>query len=201
MRIVHVRSHTMEEVPPDGHPVKLFIYDLSGGQAAVLSDLFLGRHIDGVWHTAIVVYGREYCFGSSGVQDSEPGRTILGSPLKTLDLGRTFIPKQTFLDYITELNESTFSGSTYELFSHNCNNFSNELAQFLVGQEIPKYILDLPHEVLSTPLGPLFQPIIAQITASGHNIPNFRLGSSPNSRGREDSPDLVKLNSDIEEAR
>ena len=33
----------MEEVPPQGHPVKLFIYDLSGGQMAELSDLFLGE--------------------------------------------------------------------------------------------------------------------------------------------------------------
>ncbi|XP_034242961.1 uncharacterized protein LOC117646237, partial [Thrips palmi] len=165
----------------------------------------LGRQLDGVWHTSIVVYGREYYFGSSGVQDSDPSGTILGNPLKTVDLGNTFIPKQTFLDYITELNESTFRGSTYDLFSHNCNNFSNELAQFLVGQEIPKYILDLPQEVLSTPIGALLQPLIAQIAASGHNIPNFHLttgpGSSANVRAREDSPDLVKLNSDIEEAR
>lgn len=56
------------------------------------------------------------------------------------------------------------------------------------------------------PIGALLQPLIAQIAASGHNIPNFHLGgsgigSSANARGREDSPDLVKLNSDIEEAR
>lgn len=56
-----------------------------------------------------------------------------------------------------------------------------------------------------SPLGALLQPLIAQIAASGHNIPNFHLtagpGSAANARGREDSPDLVKLNSDIEEAR
>lgn len=196
----------MEDVPSEGHPVRLYIYDLSGGQAAIFSSLLMGgHHIDGVWHTSIVVYGREYYFGSNGVQDSTPSGTVLGNPLKTLDLGNTFIPKQTFLDYITELNESTFKASTYELFHHNCNNFSNELAQFLVGQEIPKYILDLPHEVLNTPFGPVIQGLLAQVAASGHSIPNFRLtsdtGSTPISRDREESPDFAKLNSEVEEAR
>lgn len=33
----------MEDVPSEGHPVKLYIYDLSGGQAAQWSDLLLGE--------------------------------------------------------------------------------------------------------------------------------------------------------------
>ena len=42
------------------------------------------------------------------------------------------------------------SPDTYELFSHNCNNFSNELAMFLTGQEIPKHIVDLPNDILNS---------------------------------------------------
>ena len=41
-------------------------------------------------------------------------------------------------------------GETYHLFEHNCNTFSNEVAQFLTGSRIPEYITDLPSEVLST---------------------------------------------------
>lgn len=38
----------------------------------------------------------------------------------------------------------------YNLFHHNCNNFTNEVALFLTGKEIPQEILNLPNEVLST---------------------------------------------------
>lgn len=43
-----------------------------------------------------------------------------------------------------------FSPQSYDLFHHNCNSFSNELAQFLTSQCIPEYITNLPQEVLET---------------------------------------------------
>ena len=42
------------------------------------------------------------------------------------------------------------SVGTYELFQHNCNNFTNELANFLTGKGIPQEILDLPNDVLNS---------------------------------------------------
>ena len=46
-----------------------------------------GRPLDGVWHTAIVVYGKEYFYGGSGdsgsgIQWCTPGGTVMGQPLK-----------------------------------------------------------------------------------------------------------------------
>lgn len=43
-----------------------------------------------------------------------------------------------------------FSPDTYNLLEHNCNTFSNEVAQFLTGNSIPAYITNLPSEVLQT---------------------------------------------------
>lgn len=45
---------------------------------------------------------------------------------------------------------SSPSPEKYDLFHHNCNTFSNEVAQFLTSQTIPGYITDLPKEVLET---------------------------------------------------
>ena len=38
--------------------------------------VFVGRHIEGIWHTAIVAYGREFFFGEIGIQSSRPVSTI-----------------------------------------------------------------------------------------------------------------------------
>lgn len=75
------------------HIVQLYIYDLSRGMAAAISPMLLGKflnkikkrltyfpiffsilgkRIDGVWHTSIVVYSREYFFGSRGVESCNP---------------------------------------------------------------------------------------------------------------------------------
>lgn len=34
--------------------------------------LCVGQHVEGIWHTAIVAYGREYFFGPSGIQSARP---------------------------------------------------------------------------------------------------------------------------------
>lgn len=89
-----------------------------------------------------------------------------------------------------------FSGTEYSLVRHNCNHFSEEVSQFLCGVSIPKYILDLPDVLLSTPLGQTLLPLIEQLESSAQNFPiNQQLGR------REDSPDFVQLNSEIERAR
>jgi hypothetical protein len=35
----------------------------------------VGQHLEGLWHTAIVVHGKEYFFGSGGIQAASPVRT------------------------------------------------------------------------------------------------------------------------------
>jgi thiol-disulfide isomerase/thioredoxin len=46
----------------------------------------------------------------------------------------------------------------YDLFLHNCNNFSNDFAMFLVGKGIPAHITSLPQDVLNTPFGQMLRP-------------------------------------------
>lgn len=73
--------------------VELYIYDMSQGMASMMSPLLLGkylkvqqkfqmlmvflvcvtgRQIDGIWHTAVVVFGREYFFGTQGITSCSP---------------------------------------------------------------------------------------------------------------------------------
>ncbi|KAG7025275.1 Desumoylating isopeptidase 1 [Cucurbita argyrosperma subsp. argyrosperma] len=145
----------------EGEKVTLNVYDLSQGLARQLSTAFLGRPIEAIWHTGVVVYGNEYYFGG-GIQHDPAGRTPYGKPIRTIDLGTTHVPKDIFETYLQEISPR-YTAETYSLLSHNCNNFSNEVAQFLVGATIPDYILDLPNIVMSSPMGALILPMIQNL--------------------------------------
>lgn len=145
----------------EGYKVSLHVYDLSGGLARQLSMSFLGKAIEAIWHTGVVVYGTEYFFGA-GIQQTPAGTAPYGAPLKVIDLGVTHVPKDVFEMYLDEISPR-YTQETYSLLSHNCNNFSSEVSQFLVGVSIPDYILNLPNEVMSSPMGALIMPMIQNL--------------------------------------
>ncbi|OVA01600.1 PPPDE putative peptidase domain [Macleaya cordata] len=164
----------------DGHKVTLNVYDLSQGLARQLSTTFLGRAIEGIWHTGVVVYGNEYYFGG-GIQHSPVGTTPYGTPIRVVDLGVTHVPKELFEEYLQEISPR-YTAETYNLLRHNCNNFSNEVAQFLVGTTIPDYILQLPNDVLSSPMGAMILPMIQNLETTLRSgavpqVPQFRTPS------------------------
>ncbi|XP_011861408.1 PREDICTED: uncharacterized protein LOC105558384 isoform X2 [Vollenhovia emeryi] len=202
--------------------VELYIYDLTKGMAAMMSQILIGRKLDGIWHTAIVAYGREYFFGPAGIQSIRPSRrwfpsrrtrysarvlsfllggTELRDPQRVEKLGETYLPYSVFLEYINGLGTSTFAPGTYNLFKHNCNSFTEEVSNFLVGKGIPKYILDLPEEILQTPIGQAISPLIE--TLSSNASAGFTVGQRfVEARiQREASPEYQLLNTAIEEAR
>jgi len=50
--------------------------------------------------------------------------------------------------------------STYNVLTNNCNNFTDECANLLLGEGIPKDIVDLPKMFLSTPMGQSMMPML-----------------------------------------
>ncbi|PPJ61347.1 hypothetical protein CBER1_09603 [Cercospora berteroae] len=145
--------------------VELYVYDLTRGMAKALSRQFLGIQIDAVYHTALVFDRIEYFFGQ-GVQTCYPGTTHHGQPMEIVPLGKTELPLETILDYLESLKE-IYTAESYDLFAHNCNNFTSDFAMFLVGRGIPEHITSLPKKVLETPFGQMLKP---QIDASMRSI-------------------------------
>ena len=71
--------------------VVLEVYDLSRGMATSMSQAILGMRIDGIWHTGLRVFGKEYYFGG-GIQSSAVGAFSAQNglfPVQSLSMDRT----------------------------------------------------------------------------------------------------------------
>uniref|UniRef100_A0A5S6QSP0 DUF862 domain-containing protein n=1 Tax=Trichuris muris TaxID=70415 RepID=A0A5S6QSP0_TRIMR len=152
------------------HVVRLFVYDLSRGAASILSRPLLGSHLDGVWHTSVAVYGMEYLYGAHGISYTTELHSGIGIPDEVIALGVTEVPQELFHQYLDELGKSTFRGELYRLLRHNCNTFSNEVSQFLTGNEIPMKLLRFTEDIENSPIGQLLVPIIEAFSSQGTAI-------------------------------
>ena len=71
-----------------------------------------------------------------------------------IHLGNTEIPQELWNDFILNVS-GRYNQNTYSLLTNNCNNFSEECAQFLLGRSIPPAILAAPEVVRRSCLGRL----------------------------------------------
>ena len=49
------------------YQVKLYLYEQSKGLAWELSPTMMGKELEGIWHTSVVVHKGEFFFGSVGI--------------------------------------------------------------------------------------------------------------------------------------
>ncbi|KAG0201185.1 hypothetical protein BGX28_005932 [Mortierella sp. GBA30] len=150
--------------------VTLYVYDLSQGMARTMSLGFVGRQIDAIYHTSVVIFGREFYYGQ-GIMSSIPGTTPHGSPIQTIDMGETEIPQEVFMEFMDNMRE-TYTADAYHLLDNNCNNFSNDVCQFLVGKSIPSNITSLPADFLNTPFGQAMRPMIEGMFGPSRHTPS-----------------------------
>jgi hypothetical protein len=142
--------------------VLLHMYDLSRGLASALAPWLINEELQGVWHTAVVVNGREYYFGGDIYYD-EPGKTGFGRPLKSVWLGRTLRHQEELHTFIVDELKPTFSREAYDVTSNNCNHFSDKLVMYLVGKHIPEEIIRQPELVMNTYVGQTLRPLMNRL--------------------------------------
>lgn len=140
--------------------VHVLVYDLSRGLARQMSMGMLGFQLDAIYHTSIELNGREYVY-DGGIITIVPGSSHLGKPLQRMFLGKTSLPLDVIEDYVDSLRP-IFTLEAYDLFHHNCNNFSDSFANFLLGKGIPEHIVKMPQAVLDSPMGRMLLPQLTQ---------------------------------------
>lgn len=164
--------------------VQLLVYDLSRGLAKQMSMSFLGFQLDAIYHTSIQLQGREYVY-DGGIIDITPGTSHLGQPLEKIHLGQTNLPMDIIHEYLDSVRpiftlevcylfSSTvphiLTDQSYDLFKHNCNNFTDAFSNFLLGKGIPSHIVNMPQAVMDSPMGQMLLPQLTQgVNASRQN--------------------------------
>ena len=160
--------------------VQLYVYDLSQGMARQYSQMLTGIQIDAIYHTAIVFNNIEYFFGQ-GIHRKVPGSTHHGRPMKVVHMGKTDLPIDVVEEYVESL-EAIYTPESYDLFLHNCNNFSQDLSMFLVGKSIPDEIKDLPETFLRTPMGQMLRSQLDQSMRTMTQAPDAVSGQNVSRR-------------------
>jgi len=134
--------------------VQAYVYDVSQGMAKGMSQMLLGQQIDWVPHTGIVVFGREYFFGSGPCVSDNPGHSVPVPVVQTFVLGETKRNRAELEAHISSTLALEHSEQNYNLLTHNCNHFANDVAKFLLdGRGLPDHIVDFGQHALSTPQG------------------------------------------------
>lgn len=151
-------------------PVKVNVYDLSGGLAALYSPMILGSSIEAIYHTLVVVYGKEYYIDQGIKSHPTPGQTKYGVPKEVLEMGNTFIPEEVFDEFLEDLrnhDQGKYTSLGYDLFDNNCNHFTDVVLDFLVGKNLEDRILKLPQQVLATPNGQMLRQMLSGVGGGG----------------------------------
>ncbi|KAK2779997.1 hypothetical protein FQN52_002297 [Onygenales sp. PD_12] len=151
-----------------------------------LSRAITGTQIDAIYHTSIVFGGVEYFFGR-GIQQAVPGSTHHGEPIEKLHLGSSELPIEVVIEYMEGL-ASVYTQDSYDLFLRNCNNFTHDLAMFLVGKGIPDHIRNLPETFLSTPFGQMMKPYIDGMLRGATQGPEIPLQHTPTQQAPINAP-------------
>lgn len=146
----------------EAFPVKVYVYDLSHGLAAVYAPTILGVPLEAIFHTSVVVYGKEH-YIDQGIKIATPGTTKYGLPKEVLDVGTTYVLQDILDDFLQELRdheENKYHALSYDLFDNNCNHFTDVVMEFLVGKNLEDRILKLPQQVLATPNGQMLRQML-----------------------------------------
>lgn len=159
--------------------VTVYQYDLTNGLARNISRALIGKQIDGVWHTSVVCFGKEYFYGG-GICTGVPKKTPYGYPVRELDFGYTYKRADDVRKFIQQ-NNSNFSTQNYNLLNHNCNHFTDALLLFLTGKHLPNNILNQHEELLKTPIGNMIKPYLESMSQNNNAfLPNMFEGNRNN---------------------
>jgi len=165
--------------------VQAYVYDVTQGMAKGMSQMLVGKQIDCVPHTGIVVFGREYFFGGGPSVSDNPGKSVPVPVVETMVLGETGKTRQELEAHINNVLALEHNESNYNLLNHNCNHYASDVTKFLLdGKGLPDRIVNFGQDALDTPQG---QQLRVMIEGMERNMRQSAGGSGMNPFGSNTS--------------
>ena len=115
-------------------PVTLNVYDLSEANSNGLHQIGLG-----LYHSGLVVHGKEYTFSQSGIFSHTPQQAPGVKFRESIVVGQVRMSRAE-VDAIVNDMRQDYPGSRYNILACNCNSFSNELCRSLTNDPCPGYV-------------------------------------------------------------
>ena len=84
-------------------PLECRVYDLSNGLARTMSMAIVGKQVDIVPHTGIVVFGKEVFFGG-GICQTAPGQSMPMPACEIIQLGQTSKTEAELAAFLAEVS-------------------------------------------------------------------------------------------------
>ena len=88
-----------------------------------------------------------------------------GQPTKVVSLGETQVPEDIMMELLKDISEK-YTERTYHVFTNNGNTFTDEVAQLVTGEGIPREYSQLPREFYQTQLGQQIAPMMVNMQRS-----------------------------------
>ncbi|KAG5469510.1 hypothetical protein LSCM1_02733 [Leishmania martiniquensis] len=179
--------------------VALYRYDLTHGMGRSLGAMLTGQVIEGIWHTSIVVYGKEFYFdgGVGIVGDPHPGHTRFGRPDRTEVLGQTTKREEEFLAWTEQQRHAGFGPNDYRILDNNCNSFSDAASMYLLGRHISEDVLSMIPTLLSTPFGQILRPMLERAISRDAGVGDTGVAAPFNSSLPAPPPPASAGNGDV----
>ncbi|KAH8068598.1 Lys63-specific deubiquitinase [Aureococcus anophagefferens] len=102
------------------------------------------KTVELVPHTGVRVFGREVVF-SGGIRAQDPTQVVeaMGhGPVRVEAMGETSKTEDELGEFLCSI--ASWAAESYDLWTKNCNNFSDVVLNFLCGRGVPAWILSLP---------------------------------------------------------
>jgi len=172
--------------------VELVLYDLSQGVAQWIPGSLLGGHqLDGIWHSGLRVFGKEFWFGGV-ILESKYEDVPFGVPKQVIRLGTTLRTYEDMVEFLKEDLYVDYNPRSYDVLRRNCNHFANELAQFLLhGKQLPDDVLMQPEWVQDAMLVRFLRPVLNRWLGG--------FGDALNAGGADELPQAVSRVDDLTE--
>ena len=82
-----------------------------------------------------------------------------------MSLGETQVPEDIMMELLKDISEK-YTERTYHVFTNNGNTFTDEVAQLVTGEGIPREYSQLPREFYQTQLGQQIAPMMVNMQKS-----------------------------------